>query len=72
LLLLAFLSVAIGYIDKREGGEYKVPSFTDNKVDQAYENFMEQVLGFQRDPPEAKTIEKDIQKEIKKQYLAFS
>jgi len=54
---------------KREGGECKVPNFTDNKVDRAYENFMKQVPGFQRDPPEAKAIQKDIQKEIKKRSV---
>jgi len=43
-----------------------VPKFTDNKIDRAYENFMKQIPGFQRDPPEAKTIQKDIQKKIKK------
>jgi len=51
---------------KRKGTECKVPNFTDNKVDRAYENFMKQVPGFQRDPPEAKTIQKDIQKKLKK------
>ncbi len=43
-----------------------MPNFTDNKVDRAYENFMKQVPGFQRDPLETKTNQKDIQKKIKK------
>ncbi len=37
-----------------------MPNFTENKTDRAYESFMKQVPGFSRDPPEAKTIQKDI------------
>ena len=43
-----------------------MPNFTDNKVDRAYESFMKQVPGFQRDPPEAKTIQRDIDKKKRK------
>lgn len=39
-----------------------MPNFTSNKVDRAYENFMKQVPGFQRDPPEAKVIHRDMEK----------
>ena len=40
-----------------------MPSFTNNVIDQAYENFMKQIPGFHREPPEAKVIQKDIEKE---------
>ena len=43
-----------------------MPNFTSNKVDRAYESFMKQVPGFQRDPPEAETIQKDIERNRKK------
>lgn len=43
-----------------------MPNFTDNKVDRAYENFMKQVPGFQRDPPEAEVINRDMKKNQKK------
>ena len=43
-----------------------MPNFTDNKVDRAYESFMKQVPGFQRDPPEAKTIQRDSDKKKRK------
>jgi hypothetical protein len=44
----------------------KVPNFTSNKVDRAYESFMKQVPGFQRDPPEAKVIQHDLDKDKRK------
>ncbi len=43
------------YIEKNKE-VYKVPNFTESKTDRAYESFMKQVPGFQRDPPEAKEI----------------
>lgn len=36
-----------------------MPTFTENKPGRAYEPFMKQIPGFQRDPPEAETIRKD-------------
>ena len=44
-----------------------MPNFTDNKVDRAYESFMKQVPGFQRDPPEAKVIQNDLEKRKRKE-----
>lgn len=44
----------------------KVPNFTESKIDRAYESFMKQVPGFQRDPPEAETIQKDMERNNKK------
>ena len=44
----------------------KVPNFTSDKIGRAYESFMKQVPGFQRDPPEAKTIQKDMERNRKK------
>ena len=44
----------------------KVPNFTSNKIDRAYESFMKQVPGFQRDPPEAKVIQRDLDKDKRK------
>ena len=44
----------------------KVPNFTENKIDRAYESFMKQVPGFQRDPPEAEIIRKDMERNNKK------
>lgn len=38
----------------------KVPNFTEGKTDRAYESFMRHVPNFSRDPPEAKTIQRDI------------
>ncbi len=43
-----------------------MPKFTESKTDRAYESFMKQVPGFQRDPPEAETIRKDMEKNKKK------
>lgn len=40
-----------------------MPSFTNNVIDQAYEKFMKQIPGFQREPTEAETIQKDIDKQ---------
>ncbi len=37
-----------------------MPNFTESKTDRAYENFMKQVPNFSRDPPEAETIQKDL------------
>ena len=42
-----------------------MPNFTNNKNDQAYESFMQQVPGFHRDPPEAEVIQKDLDKSAK-------
>lgn len=38
-------------------------NFTNNVIDQAYENFMKQIPGFHREPAEAETIQKDIEKQ---------
>lgn len=43
-----------------------MPTFTESKADRAYESFMKQVPGFQRDPPEAETIRKDMERKEKK------
>ena len=43
-----------------------MPNFTESKIDRAYESFMKQVPGFQRDPPEAETIRKDMERKEKK------
>ena len=43
-----------------------MPNFTSSKTDRAYESFMKQVPGFQRDPPEAETIRKDMERNNKK------
>ena len=40
----------------------RVPKFTESKTDRAYESFMQQIPGFQRDPPEAETIQRDLEK----------
>ena len=40
-----------------------MPNFTNSVNDQAYENFMKQVPGFHREPAEAETIQKDIEKQ---------
>ena len=37
-----------------------MPKFTERKTDRAYESFMQQIPGFQRDPPEAGIIQKDM------------
>ena len=42
-----------------------MPNFTNNKIDQAYESFMQQVPGFHRDPPEAEVIQKNLDKSTK-------
>ena len=42
-----------------------MPNFTNNKIDQAYESFMQQVPGFHRNPPEAEVIQKDLDKSAK-------
>ena len=39
-----------------------MPNFTGRKTDRAYESFMKQVPGFQRDPPEAKEIQQDMER----------
>ncbi len=44
----------------------KVPNFTSSKTDRAYESFMKQVPGFQRDPPEAEVIQRDLSKNKQK------
>jgi hypothetical protein len=46
--------------------ECEVPNFTESKTDRAYESFMKQVPGFQRDPPEAEIIRKDMERNKKK------
>lgn len=38
-------------------------NFTNNVIDQAYENFMKQIPGFHREPAEAETIQKDLEKQ---------
>ncbi|WP_304431767.1 hypothetical protein [Acutalibacter muris] len=43
-----------------------MPNFTESKTDRAYESFMKQVPGFQRDPPEAEIIRKDMEHNKKK------
>ena len=43
-----------------------MPNFTESKIDRAYESFMKQVPGFQRDPPEAETIQRDMEQKEKK------
>lgn len=43
-----------------------MPNFTENKVDRAYESFMKQVPGFQRDPPEAREIQRDLERKQRK------
>ncbi len=40
-----------------------MPNFTNNVIDQAYEKFMKQIPGFYREPAEAETIQKDIDKQ---------
>ncbi len=39
-----------------------MPNFTENKTDRAYESFMKQVPGFQRDSPEAREIQRDLER----------
>lgn len=39
-----------------------MPNFTESKTDRAYESFMKQVSGFQRDPPEAEEIQRDLER----------
>lgn len=46
--------------ERRHG---KVLNFTNNVIDQAYENFMKQIPGFHREPDEAEVIQKDIEKQ---------
>ena len=43
-----------------------MPNFTDNRVDRAYESFMQQVPGFHRDPPEAEVIQRDLERDKRK------
>ncbi|WP_166544370.1 hypothetical protein [Acutalibacter sp. 1XD8-36] len=43
-----------------------MPNFTESKIDRAYESFMKQVPGFQRDPPEASIIQRDLDKNDQK------
>lgn len=38
-------------------------NFTNNVINQAYENFMKQIPGFHREPAEAKVIQKDIEQQ---------
>ena len=45
---------------EKERSEREVPKFTESKTDRAYESFMQQIPGFQRDPPEAGIIQKDM------------
>ncbi len=47
------------YREKTKEG-CKVPNFTESKTDRAYESFMRHIPNFSRDPPEAKTIQRDI------------
>jgi hypothetical protein len=47
---------------EKERSEREVPKFTESKTDRAYESFMQQIPGFQRDPPEAETIQRDLEK----------
>ena len=44
----------------------RMPKFTKNYTDRAYESFMQQVPGFHRDPPEAKVIQKGLDREKRK------
>ncbi len=37
-----------------------MPNFTESKTDRAYESLMRRVPNFSRDPPEAETIQKDL------------
>ena len=39
-----------------------MPNFTENKTDRAYESFMKQIPGFQREPQEAKGILQDMER----------
>ena len=50
---------------KKQKGDKIMPNFTNNKIDQAYESFMQQVPGFHRDPPEAEVIQTDLDKSAK-------
>lgn len=43
-----------------------MPNFTDNKTDRAYESFMKQIPGFQRDPPEAREIQRNLERKQRK------
>ena len=38
-----------------------MPNFTESITDRAYESFMKQIPGFQREPPEAKEIQQDLE-----------
>ena len=51
---------------KSEGRGDKVPSFTNNVIDQAYEKFMKQIPGFQRELAEAETIRRDMERDKQK------
>ena len=39
-----------------------MPNFTESITDRAYESFMKQIPGFQREPPEAKEIQQDLER----------
>ena len=54
------------FLDKFSRRYDRVPRFTNNVIDQAYENFMKQVPGFHREPDEARTIQKDMERDKKK------
>lgn len=43
-----------------------MPNFTESKTDRAYESFMKQVPGSQREPSEAEIIRKDMEQNKKK------
>ena len=49
------------FLDKFSRRYDRVPRFTNNVIDQAYENFMKQV-----EPDEARTIQKDMERDKKK------
>ena len=54
------------FLDKFSRRYDRVPRFTNNVIDQAYENFMKQIPGFHREPDEARTIQKDMERDKKK------
>ena len=43
-----------------------MPTFTEKKIDRAYESFMKQVPGFRRDSPEGKEIQQDLERKQRK------
>lgn len=54
------------FLDKFSRRYDRVPRFTNNVIDQAYENFMKQIPGFHQEPDEAKTIQRDMERDKKK------